>query len=48
MWRSSKDKMVTSCVLFIPSSEVADAGAEDSNTRLSLDPTSVKTLPAPL
>lgn len=48
IWRSSKDKTVTSCVLFIPSTEVADAGSEDGNTRLSLDPASVETLTAPL
>ena len=48
LWRSSKDASVTSCVLFIPSTEVADAGQESSITKLSLDPTSVETLAAPL
>ena len=48
LWRSSKDPGVTSCVLFIPSEEVADMGAETPTTRLVLDPSTVTELPAPL
>ncbi len=48
LWRSVKDQAVTSCVLFIPATEVADLGNEADNTRLVLDPASVDHIPAPL
>ncbi|MHA7274608.1 HEPN-associated N-terminal domain-containing protein [Arthrobacter sp. TMT4-20] len=48
LWRSSQNASVISCVLFISSTEVADAGKENGTTKLSLDPTSVETLAAPL
>jgi hypothetical protein len=48
LWRSSKDPAVTSCVLFLPSSEVADQGAESDETRLTLDATTVGRFDAPL
>jgi len=48
LWRSSKDKAVTSCVLFVPSTEVTEQGSEDSKTRLVLDPASVGHIDAPL
>lgn len=48
LWRSSKDRSVTSCVLFIPSTEVADQGKATTETRLVLDPTSVELIGAPL
>lgn len=48
LWRSSKDKTVTSCVLFIPSTEVTEKGRETDGTRLVLDPTTVGHIDAPL
>lgn len=39
--KSTNYPSVTSCVLFIPSEEVADAGSENPKTRLVLDPASV-------
>jgi hypothetical protein len=48
LWRSSKDSSVTVCVLFVPSSEVADLGAETPKTRLVLDPSTVHHIYAPL
>jgi hypothetical protein len=48
LWRSSKDPFVASCVLFVPSTEVADLGSEMENTKLVLDPTTVKSISAPL
>jgi hypothetical protein len=48
LWESSKDRSVTSCVLFIPSSDVSDLGRETSTTRLVLEPTTVTVVNAPL
>jgi hypothetical protein len=48
LWRSSKDPTVTSCVLFVSSPEVADAGSETGETRLVLAPTTVMHIKAPL
>ena len=48
LWRSSRDPSVTSCVLFIPSDEVADKGRETDRTRLVLDPATVGHITAPL
>lgn len=48
LWRSSKDPTVTSGVLFLPSSEVADLGDESGATRLTLDPVTVGRFDAPL
>lgn len=48
LWRSSKDKAVTSCVLFISSTEVTERGSETESTRLVLDPCSVDHIDAPL
>jgi hypothetical protein len=48
LWRSSKDKTVTSCVLFISSTEVTELGSETDSTRLVLDPASVGHIDAPL
>lgn len=48
LWRSSKDSSVTSCVLFIPSTEVAELGSATQRTRLLLEPSSVGYIHAPL
>jgi hypothetical protein len=48
LWASSKDKLVTSCVLFAPSTEVADLGKETKDTKLVLDPATVAHIGAPL
>jgi hypothetical protein len=48
LWRSSKDSAVTSCVLFAPSAEVADLGAETAETKLVLDPETIERISAPL
>ncbi len=48
LWRSSKDKTVTSCVLFISSTEVTELGSETDGIRLVLDPASVGHIDAPL
>jgi hypothetical protein len=48
LWRSSKDKSVTCCVLFIPSTDVTELGSETDSTRLVLDPASVAHIDAPL
>lgn len=48
LWNSSKDESVTSCVLFVPSSEVAELGSETDGKRLVLDPASVGRVEAPL
>ncbi|MEV7431836.1 HEPN-associated N-terminal domain-containing protein [Nocardioides sp. NPDC092400] len=48
LWRSSKDPSVTSCVLFIPSTEVAELGSATERTRLLLDPSSVGYIYSPL
>ncbi|MCC3265895.1 HEPN-associated N-terminal domain-containing protein [Arthrobacter gengyunqii] len=42
LWCSSKDKTVTTCVLFVSSAEVADLGLELSKTKLVLDPKTVQ------
>lgn len=44
MWRSSRDLAESSCVLLIPSQDVADLGSEDARTKLLLDPASVTLL----
>lgn len=48
LWRSSKNRDVTSCVLFVASHQVADKAAIDHTTRLALDPVTVTHLRAPL
>ncbi|VXB45338.1 HEPN-associated N-terminal domain-containing protein [Nocardioides sp. AX2bis] len=48
LWQSSKGSDVTSCVLFIPSDEVADGSAVAPDALLVLDPASVTELAAPL
>jgi hypothetical protein len=48
IWRSSKDPSVTTCVLFVPSTEVADLGDEATDTKLVLNPTTVGRISAPL
>lgn len=47
-WRSTKDRDVTVCVLFLPNETMADAGDVSSDSRLELDPTTVTHVPAPL
>lgn len=47
-WRSTKDRDVTVCVLFLPNSAMADAGSVSADSRLELDPTTVTLVPAPL
>lgn len=42
LWRSSKDQSYTSCVLFVSNDEVADKGLEQSNTKMVLDPATVR------
>lgn len=48
LWRSSKDTEVTSCVLFVSSTEVDEAGARRPTTRLQLNPATVRHIAAPL
>lgn len=48
LWKSSKDPSVTSCVLFISSTEVTAQGSETTSTRLVLDPATVGHIDAPL
>lgn len=48
LWNSSRLQNETSCVLFIPSTEVADPGTQTSSTRLVMDPKSVTRIKSPL
>lgn len=48
LWKSSKDPSVTSCVLFISSTEITEQGSETASTRLVLDPATVGHIDAPL
>lgn len=48
LWRSSKDPSVTSSVLFVPSTRVADLGSEEPSTQLVLDPATVVSVSPPL
>lgn len=47
-WRSTRNRDVTVCVLFLPNGAMADQGGEDRHARLSLDPTTLKRLHPPL
>lgn len=48
LWRSSKDETVTSCVLFVPSTKIAELATKGSDMSLVLDPASVEHIAAPL
>lgn len=41
IWRSSKDRTVDVCALFIAFDEIADAGSETAETRMVLNPSTV-------
>jgi hypothetical protein len=41
IWRSSRDRSVDVCALFIAFDEIADAGSETANTRMVLNPSTV-------
>ena len=47
-WRSTKDRDVTVCVLFLRNGAMSDAGAPTADSRLELDPASVTHAFAPL
>ncbi|MHA6512981.1 HEPN-associated N-terminal domain-containing protein [Tessaracoccus sp. Z1128] len=47
-WRSTKDRDVTVCVLFLPNASMSDAGATTPDSRMELDAASVRHLPSPL
>jgi hypothetical protein len=48
LWRSSKDPLTESCVLFAGNAQMADQGAQTTESWLLLDPRSVQTISAPL
>lgn len=48
IWRSSKNRDVSSCVLFISNTEVSEQGTGGERTRLLLDPSTVTRVDAPL
>jgi hypothetical protein len=48
LWRSTKDRDVTVCVLFLANNTMADRGATSEQCQLELDPTSVTHIPGPL
>lgn len=48
LWRSTTDRVATVCVLFVPNEAMADQGATDERSSLTLDPTSVTHVAAPL
>lgn len=48
LWRSTKDRDVTVCVLFLANETMADRGAASEQFQLELDPTSVTHIPGPL
>lgn len=47
-WRSTKDRDLTVCVLFVPNSAMADIGYEDHDAQLTLDGTTLRTFKPPL
>lgn len=48
LWRSTKDRDVSVCVLFLANETMADRGATSEQSQLELDPTSVTHIPGPL
>lgn len=48
LWRSTKDRDVTVCVLFLANNTMADRGDTDEQSQLELDPTSVTHISGPL
>lgn len=48
LWRSSKDRDVTVCVLFLPDDAMADPDSTNERSQLELDPASVTHISGPL
>ncbi|MFC6238036.1 HEPN-associated N-terminal domain-containing protein [Longivirga aurantiaca] len=48
LWRSSRDRDADVAVFFLTSAAMCDAGSCDANSRLRLEPGTIRRLPAPL